>query len=172
MTAGRPLQIPKSIEEYDFGALAKREKEARTRIRLLALDHVKNGKSARETGKFLCVHENSVKRWIKRFAKRGLSGLKERSGRGAKRKVPQEQEAVFRAAVLELQAHREGGRIRGSDVLTLMKEKLGINCCLDTVYETLKRAKFVWITSRSKHPDSNNESQEDFKKSSRKKYKK
>jgi hypothetical protein len=66
-----------------------------------------------------------------------------------KRKIPKEQEELFRASILESQANRKGGRIRGSDVLTLMKEKLGVDCSLDTAYESLKRANFVWITSRS-----------------------
>lgn len=67
-----------------------------------------------------------------------------------------------------MQANRKGGCIRGRDVLTLMKEKLGINCSLDTDYESLKRANFVWITSRSKHPNSSQEDLEDFKKNRRK----
>lgn len=164
MTAGRRLKLPQAIKDYDFALLAKRESHARTRIRLLGLEHLKNGKTARETAELICVHENSVKRWLKSFSTKGLEGLKEGVGRGAKRKIPKDQEEIFRASILELQANRKGGRIRGSDVLTLMKEKLGVNCSLDTAYESLKRANFVWITSRSKHPNSDQEEQDDFKK--------
>jgi transposase len=166
MTAGRKLILPKTMYEHDFALLAKKEKHARTRIRLLGLDNLKKGRTARETAELLCVHENSVKRWLKSFSDRGLEGLKEQSGRGAKRKVPKEQEEAFRASIIELQANRKGGRIRGSDVLILMKEKLGIDCSLDTAYESLKRANFVWITSRSKHPNANFEEQDNFKKNS------
>lgn len=166
MPAGRPLKLPKTIQEYDFSLLAKKEKHARTRIRLLGLDHLKKGKTARETAEFLCVHENSVKRWLKSFVDNGLEGLKEKIGRGAKRKIPKNQEEAFRSSILELQANRNGGRIRGSDVLKLMKEKLGIDCSLDTAYESLKRANFVWITSRSKHPNADQEAQDEFKKKS------
>jgi transposase len=166
MPAGRSLKLPKTIQEYDFSLLAKREKHARTRIRLLGLDHLKKGKTARETAEFLCVHENSVKRWLKSFVNAGLEGLKEKIGRGAKRKIPKSQEEAFRSSILELQANRKGGRIRGSDVLELMREKLGIDCSLDTAYESLKRANFVWITSRSKHPNADQEAQDEFKKNS------
>jgi hypothetical protein len=62
-----PIKLHKTIQEYDFSLLAKKEKHARTRIRLLGLDHLKKGKTARETAEFLCVHENSVKRWLKSF---------------------------------------------------------------------------------------------------------
>lgn len=166
MPAGRLLCLPKVIYKYDFSFLAKKEKHARTRIRLLGLDHLKKGKTARDVARFLCVHENSVKKWLKNFTERGLEGLKEKAGRGAKRKIPKDQEEVFRASILELQASRKGGRIRGLDVLNLMKEKFGIDCSLDTAYESLKRANFVWITSRSMHPNANQEEQDDFKKTS------
>ncbi len=166
MTAGRRLNLPKTMYDHDFALLAKKEKHARTRIRLLGLEQLKNGKTARETAELLCVHENTVKRWLKSFSKNGLEALKEGVGRGAKRKIPKEQEEIFRSAILELQARRKGGRIRGSDVLSLMKEKFGIDCSLDTAYESLKRANFVWITSRSKHPHASQEEQEDFKKNS------
>jgi len=166
MPAGRHLKLPNTIHKYDFSLLAKKEKHARTRIRFLGLDHLRKGKTARETAEFLCVHENSVKRWLKNFIDLGLEGLKEKDGRGAKRKIPRHQEEAFRSAILELQANRKGGRIRGRDVLELMREKLGIECSLDTAYESLKRANFVWITSRSKHPKADQEAQDEFKKNS------
>jgi transposase len=86
MTAGRRLKLPKTINDHDFSLLAKREKHARTRIRLLGLEHLKNGKTARETAEVLCVHENSVKRWLKFFSDKGLEGLKGGIGRGEKKK--------------------------------------------------------------------------------------
>lgn len=90
MTAERKLILRKTIDEHDFTLLAKKEKNARTRIRLLGLNHLKNGKTARETTELLFVHENSVKRWLKSFSEHSLEGLKEKPGRGAKRKVPKE----------------------------------------------------------------------------------
>lgn len=73
---------------------------------------------------------------------------------------------AFRQAVLELQKGRKGGRIRGTDVLELMKTKYGIDPSLRTVYDTLKRADLVWITGRSIHPKADLEAQETFKKTS------
>ena len=80
-----------------------------------------------------------------------------------------EQEAAFKQAVLELQDNRKGGRIRGKDIMELMKEKYRINSCLNTVYNTLKRVDLVWITGRSVHPKVDVEAQEAFKKTSKKK---
>jgi len=166
MTAGRPLKLPSNFMEYDFAQLARKEKNARACIRYTGLDNLQKGKGIREVSRILSVHENSVKNWVKRFRKNGIEGLKDQSGRGAKRKLPTEQEQGFREAVLKLQANRKGGRIRGADVLELMKKKFGIDCCLDTAYESLKRANLVWITSRSRHPKTDEEAQESFKKTS------
>lgn len=166
MAAGRPLKLPSNFKEHDFVQLARQEKNARARIRYIGLDNLQKGKGIKEVSRILSVHENTVKNWVKRFRKKGVEGLKEQPGRGAKRKVPKEHEQIFREAVLELQANRKGGRIRGSDVLELMRKKLGIDCCLDTAYESLKRANFVWITSRSRHPKADEEAQQAFKKTS------
>jgi transposase len=65
---------------------------------------------------------------------------------------------------LELQQKIPGGRVRGSDVLALMKEKYNVEPTLSTVYNTLKRADLVWITGRSIHPQTDIEAQENFKK--------
>ena len=149
MPAGRPLKLPAALYDYDFALLAKTENHTRFRLRLLGLHNLQKGKGLRETAEALGVHELSVKKWVKRFCNNGLEGLREQKGRGNKSKLRADQQQAFREAILELQANRSGGRIRGSDVLNLMKEKLGIDCCLDTAYETLKRANFVWITARS-----------------------
>lgn len=168
MPAGRPLLLPQSIHEYDFALLAKTENHSRMRIRLLGLHNLQKGKGLRETAAILGVHELSVKNWLKRFSQGGLEALKEQQGRGNKRKLAENQQQAFREAILELQANRHGGRIRGTDVLKLMREKLGVECCLDTAYETLKRAHFVWITARSQHPEADEAAQEAFKKTSSK----
>ena len=73
---------------------------------------------------------------------------------------------VYRQAVLELQKNRKWGRIRGSDVLELMRTNYGVDPSLRTVYDTLKRAELVWITGRSIHPKADLEVQDTFKKTS------
>ena len=124
MKRGRPLTLPSDFQEYDFSQLAKKEQHARTRIRYIGLANLQKGKSAKEVSQLLSVHVNTVKNWLNSFREKGLAGVQEQAGRGAKRKLGKEQEEAFRKAVLELQANRNGGRIRGLDVLELMKEKL------------------------------------------------
>ena len=48
-----------------------------------------------------------------------------------------DQEPLFKAAVIELQAQRSGGRITGHDIRTLLEEQFQVYCCLNSVYNLL-----------------------------------
>lgn len=164
---GRKAAQLERLEKYDFDRLAKTEGNPRERRRFLAFAHLSDGKTFTETAAFVRVTLRSLMRWIKRFRTEGIQGLKDKPGRGKKPLILSENQTAFRQAVLELQENKVGGRIRGRDVLELMKTKYGIEPSLKTVYNTLKRADLVWITGRSIHPKANLEAQESFKKTSR-----
>ena len=161
---GRKAAQIKGIQQYDFDKLAKTEGNARERRRFLAFAHIREGKTFTETAIAIRVKLRTLMNWIKQFKHEGIQGLKDKAGRGAKPFLPEEHRQAFRQAVLELQKNRVGGRIRGSDVLELMRMKYGVDPSLRTVYDTLKRAELVWITGRSIHPKADLEAQEAFKK--------
>jgi transposase len=163
---GRKAAQIEGIQRYDFDKLAKTEGNARERRRFVAFAHIREGKTFTETAIAVRVKLRTLMNWVKQFKTAGLEGLKDKPGRGAKPFLPEEHRAAFRQAVLELQEKRVGGRIRGSDVLELMKTKYGVDPSLRTVYDTLKRADLVWITGRSIHPKADLEAQEAFKKTS------
>ena len=165
MRGRKAIQI-EGIQQYDFDKLAKTEGNARERRRYVAFAHIREGKTFTETAIAVRVKLRTLMNWVKRFRTQGLEGLKDRPGRGAKPYLPEEHRLAFRQAVLELQENRKGGRIRGNDILELMKTKYGVNPSLRTVYDTLKRAELVWITGRSIHPKADLEAQEAFKKTS------
>lgn len=161
---GRKRNISESIKEYDFKKLSKTAQHPREKLRYLAFSHIQDGKSNLEIAKMLRVNRMAISNWIKDFNQEGIDGLKEKKGRGAKRKIHISQEEAFRQSVLELQDKRPGGRIKGLDILKLMEEKFGVKCTLKSVYNTLHRANLVWISGRSKHPKCDVEAQETFKK--------
>jgi transposase len=161
---GRKAKIPKSLYECDFLNLIKHEQSAEVRVRLLALQHVKDGKRIREAGRMVKKHEKSLRNWITKFEKEGINGLRNNTGRGRKRKLPSEKLNQLKKEVISLQENRSGGRIRGKDVMEVMKEKFNIVCSLSVVYRALHSAGMTWISARSKHPKSNLFAQEDFKK--------
>lgn len=166
---GRKAAQIQGIQQYDFDKLANTEGNARERRRFMAFAHIREGKTFTETATAVRVKLRTLMNWVQQFKAEGLEGLKDKPGRGAKPFLPEEHRLAFRQAVLELQAKRTGGRIRGSDVLELMRTKYGVDPSLRTVYDTLKRAELVWITGRSIHPKADLEAQEAFKKTSEKK---
>jgi len=155
--------------EIDFFQLAKREPNPRTRIRLLALGHLKMGKSKKEVTEMFQIVLITLRRWVLKFIAKGVQGLQEQPGKGRKKKLSAEQEEEFRQQVEKLQTIRDGGRIRGQDIQVLLKEKFNVDHALPSVYHVLKRCGLSWISARSKHPKSDPIIQEDFKKNSKKK---
>lgn len=166
---GRKAEKIQGIEQHDFDKLSKTRGSFRERRRYSAFAHIREGKSFVETAAAVRVSLRSLMRWVRQFKTEGVEGLKDQSGRGAKPFLAPEHRAAFKQAVLELQRNRTGGRIRGKDVLELMKRKYGVEPCLNTVYNLLKKVDLVWITGRSIHPKADPEAQEAFKKTSEKK---
>jgi len=165
---GRKADTIKGLEQYDFDKLSKTQGNSRERKRYLAFAHINDGKSFTEAAAAIRVELRTLMNWVKRFRDEGIEGLKDRPGRGAKPYLSEDARSAFKQSVLELQQNRPGGRIRGSDVLALMKEKYHVEPALSTVYNTLKRADLVWITGRSIHPTADLAAQDDFKKNSEK----
>ena len=152
------------MSSFDFADLARKEPHARTRIRLLGMAHLREGYTYREIAQFLSVHLTTVQGWVQRFSAEGIDGLRESPRSGATRKLPADQEEVFKAAVMLLGEQREGGRITGRMIRALLAEQFGVHCCLNSVYHLMHRLGLVWITARSKHPKQDQAVQDAFKK--------
>jgi transposase len=165
---GRKRIISEKIYDFNFEKLSKTAAHPRERLRLLAFAHIKEGKSNIEIAKMLKVNRMTITDWIKKFNSEGIQGLNEKGGRGARHKLPASEEEAFKKSVLELQDKKDGGRIKGTDILQLIEEKFSVKCTLQSIYNTLHRVDLVWISGRSKHPKADPEAQEAFKKTSRK----
>lgn len=151
-------------QQHNFKQLAKRSNNPREKIRLIAFAHMQDGKSVQEAAEAVKVSRNAVYVWLRKFKQNGLAGLKERGGRGAKPKIPMSESEAFRNAVLELQKGCPGGRMKGQDVLDIMKTRFGVTCTKRSAYNHLKRANLVWVSARSQHPNTDPLKQEEFKK--------
>ena len=160
----------RELEGVDFFRMAKNERSPRARIRFLALGHLQSGKSKSQVAEMFQISLTALRKWMVRFLTEGVDGLKEKTGRGRNRKLPIEKEEEFRRHVEELQGSREGGRVRGQDIQVLLKERFAIDYALPSVYHVLERCGLSWISARSKHPKSDPEGQQEFKKNSRKNY--
>lgn len=161
---GRKATPLEWIDQYDFDKLSKTTRNSREQKRYLALAHIKEGKSFKEVSQMVRVSYRTIMNWTDKFRKKGVEGLKDKFGGGARPHVPSSQHETFRQSVLNLQKSRLGGRIRGDDIQDLIEREYGVRPSKASVYATLKRTGLVWITGRSRHPKADKEAQEDFKK--------
>lgn len=148
----------------DFLKLSKKERDPRMRVRLIAMGHLKAGKTMRETAKMIGIERHSIGKWYRRFKNFGLCGLEDLPKSGRPPKIAQEHEKYFAQKIADLQSSKNGGRITGFDIQKMAAEDFGAIYADDSIYTVMKRLNVSWITARSKHPKANEAAQSDFKK--------
>ena len=159
-----PIQLPTGFETYDFVSMAKKERNSKNKIRLIAMAHIQDGKTLKETGAALKVHWCTVQTWLRNFRNFGIEHLYVKTTKVKSSKISKKVEMWIIEFLTMLSNHATGGYITGKQLQSIITNEFSITCCLQTVYNALHRLKFSWITSRSKHPKSDAEVQELYKK--------
>jgi transposase len=156
----------------DFLKLSKKERDPRMRVRLIAMSHLKNGKTMGETAKMVGIERHSIGMWYTKFKNFGLCGLEDLPKTGRPPKLARENENEFIQKISDLQCSRNGGRVTGYDIQRMACNDFDADYADDSIYTVLKRLDVSWITARSKHPKADSEAQAAFKKTSNKKLQK
>lgn len=89
------LEITRNISGHDLEILYKKEKDLKVKERLLMLIHAKEGRTTREISKIVRKSYVSVCKWINRFNKDGIEGLKNKKKSGKPPKMNKEQFKMF-----------------------------------------------------------------------------
>ena len=141
----------------------KVERDARIKIKLLALDHLREGRLIDEVSNITRYDSKSIKSWLELFILFDYEGLIERAGRGRKPRLSSVEEENFKIELDNLQESRKGGRIVAFDVQGLLANKF--DCCysISGIYALLDRLNIVWISGRSKHPKQSQEAIDQYK---------
>jgi len=153
----------------DFLKLSKKECDPRMRIRLVAMEHLKNGETMTKTAKLLGFERHTISKWYRKFKNFGLCGLEDLPKSGRPPKLARENENEFIQNIQVLQNSRNGGRVTGYDIQKMACDVFDANYADDSIYTVLKRLDVSCITARSKHPKVDSEAQAAFKKTSNKK---
>jgi transposase len=144
--------------------MMKREPHGRNRVRLLAMYHLQSGKSLLAISEIVQSPWKTVQSWLRRFRESGFDGLFESQRSGAPRKLSATQETFISDKIKTLSESKTGGYITGKELHNILLHKYDVKCDLKTVYNTIHRLGFSWITSRSVHRKSNQEAQDAYKK--------
>jgi transposase len=160
------LILPPGFHDHDFIKMMKHEPHGRNRIRLLAMHHLQSGKSFKTISAIVKSHWKTVQSWLRRFRNHSFEGLFESHRSGAPKKLLTDQEAFLADKIKTLSEDKTEGYITGKELHQMLIDKYNTKCSLRTVYNTMHRLGFSWITSRSIHPKSNTEVQDAYKKTS------
>ena len=159
-----PIRLPADFETYNFAAMAKKEKNSKNRIRLIAMANIKEGKSLQQISESLKVHWKTIQTWLRNFRNFGIKHLYTKTTRTKPNKLSKQAEKWITDFLTMLSSSETGGYITGKQLQIIVNSEFSVNCCLRTIYNLLHRLNFSWISSRSKHPKSNVEIQELYKK--------
>lgn len=160
----KPKLLPEGFMAYDFISMAKKETNGKNRVRLIAMAHIQSNKRLIEIADALKVYWKTVQSWLAKFRREGLAGLYVKTKKPKRRKLDTSIEEWISDFLNKLNSEDTGGYITGKQLLSLVEKEFTVKCSLRTIYNTLHRLKFSWITARSKHPMSDSEVQEAYKK--------
>lgn len=151
-------------KHVNFKKMAKTASDPHVRDCLLCLFYLVSGFSRIESGKKINKSDEWVRKCVLDYHNGGYDNLfyKPRPGQSSFLTKEQEQELV--SDIMKMQDERNGGRIIAADIHIFVNEKYKVNYKLKSIYDLLERIGMSWVSSRSKHPMSDEKEQNNFKK--------
>ena len=155
-----------SLKELDRRFKVEKDRKVKERIHILLL--LKEKYTQIEVSDILHLSVGKVPFWKARFEKEGFKGLLDKTGRGRKSVMADEQ---FRKLKLSLSKPitMENGYTRGwqtKDVSLLIRQKFGISYTSRNIRKIVSKFGLVRLVPRPRNMRRNQESVDDFKKSS------
>lgn len=146
--------------------LAKQQKDARLRVQLQAVVLAKEKKPAPDIAKSLGHGRRTVQQWLHDYNAGGIDGLADKRG-GNHRYLTEPQEDQLRQR-LDAGATRDDGvcSLRAAEVRTIIHQQFNKLYKPSGVYELLHRLGYSYLCPRPRHPLSDPQAQDDFKKTS------
>ena len=152
---------------FPFLEYYKKNRSKKYILRCLACHYIQEGKSYKEISKMIKYSKQTIGEWVKMYNEGGIDKmLSIREGRGRKARIDNNKKEEFNEFVVQLQKDRDGGRIIGDDIISMIKDKYNESYSVSGVYKLLKRMDMSWVSARSIHTKTDLEVQEAFKKTS------
>ncbi len=152
----------------DLRREAGRARTAAASRRMLAIALVLEDVSRRDAARQCGMDRQTLRDWVHRFNAKGLEGLYDRRRPGPAPRLTPEQEADLGRMVRDgPDLERDGVvRWRRVDLQVLIEERFEVAYHERTVGKVLHRLGFSHVSTRARHPEADEETQEAFKKNS------
>ena len=161
----RPIEVRDDIPSEVLRKAAKSERDGEVCRRLLGIAHLLERGSRSEAQKIACLTVNTFRTWIQRFNVQGIEGLRSKKSSGRPPKLTSEVESKLREQVISGPLSEEGVvRYRLVDLQTFLQKEHGLSISISGVWRQLQRLGLTWKTGRQRHPKSDEQIQEAFKK--------
>jgi transposase len=154
-----PAAVRITRTELDAAGLrdaARRASDVATARRMLALALVMEGQSRAAAARAAGMDRQTLRDWVIRYNAEGLSGLRDRHGGGARRRLLPEQEAELAEMVRCGPDLAEHGvvRWRRADLARAIAARFGVALAERSVGTILRRLGFRRLVTRPRHPGS------------------
>ena len=153
-----------TLEDHDFALLAKSAKDRKTYQRLMILSHTKAGFLRKDVARSLNISTPTVRKWLNIYFDSGLEGLVDKPRSGRPCYLSSDQIKLVKEHIQKSHTSPNGGRLQGVDIMQFIFDQFGVEYSLNGIYVLLHNSGMSWVSSRSKHPQQNQEVQETFKK--------
>ena len=156
------------LDASDLRRAATRCRDAKAARRMLALALVLEGASREDAARHAGMDRQTLRDWVHRYNAEGLAGLRDRPHPGPTPRLTPEQMAELEQAVEQGPDPARDGvvRWRRIDLKALIKARFDVDLHERSVGKLLRRLGFARLSVRPKHPSSDPEAQEAFKKGS------
>jgi transposase len=114
----------------------------------------------------LSLSRRTCQEWVQRFNQQGLVGLQDQAGRGRHALLTPEENEVFKKRLEAGPTDADGVcAFRGEDLRRILKHEFGKVRSLGAVYYLLHQLGYESLVPRPQHRNTDEEAQQDFKKS-------
>jgi transposase len=156
----------RDLSASDLRWEAARCREAKAARRMLALALVREGCAREAAARHAGMDRQTLRDWVHRYNAEGLAGLGDRAHPGPTPRLTPEQQAEL-VEIVENGPDRETDgvvRWRRADLQAVIAQRFGVQLHERSVGKILRRLGFARLSVRPKHPASQPEAQDAYKK--------
>jgi len=157
------LRVDESLTAAELAKLAKRERDARVRGRIVAVRYLRLGHTVPEAAKALGMSERQLRNRVHRYNAQGVAGLRDRPRPGQPPHLAVDQVDRFKERIGKGARSQDGVCVlRGMDVRCILQEEFEAEYSLPGVYFLLHRLGFSSLVPRPKHEQADEKAQAAF----------